>query len=59
MIRALRSLEKGTDRIRSATAQPQTAHMYVAAPFSGGGFGKFFMTHPPIPDRIEALRQFA
>jgi len=56
MIRALQSLERGVTQIPSATAQPQTAHMYVAAPFNAGGFAKLFMTHPPISDRVRALR---
>lgn len=57
MIDALRRLETGTQRIPSGTAQPATAHMYIAAPFRGGGFMKLFMTHPPTEDRIRALAE--
>jgi heat shock protein HtpX len=36
-----------------------TAHMFISSPF-GGGFGKkaatFFMTHPPVEERIKVLR---
>jgi Zn-dependent protease with chaperone function len=30
--------------------------MYIASPFSGGGFMKLFMTHPPIEERVRALQ---
>ena len=57
MMGALRSLERGTTRIPPHTAQPTTAHMYIASPFGGGGgLAKLFMTHPPIEDRIRALQ---
>lgn len=57
MIEALRRLESGTRQVPSYTAQPATAHMYIAAPFRGGGFMKLFMTHPPTEDRIRALSE--
>jgi heat shock protein HtpX len=55
MIGALQSLDRGTHQIPSMTAEPSTAHMYIASPFSGGGLMKLFSTHPPIEDRIRAL----
>jgi heat shock protein HtpX len=57
MIDALRTLERGTELVPSPTAQAATAHMYIASPFRGGGLGKLFMTHPPISERIAALRR--
>lgn len=57
MIAALRALERGTKGVPSYTAQPATAHMYIAPPFRGGGFMKLFMTHPPMEDRIRALAE--
>lgn len=56
MIHALQSLDRGTHAIPSATAEPSTAHMYIASPFNGGGLMKLFSTHPPIEDRVRALQ---
>jgi heat shock protein HtpX len=56
MVHALESLERGTEAIPSATAQPATAHMYIASPLRGGGIGALFSTHPPIEQRIRALQ---
>lgn len=57
MIDALQTLERTTDVMPSQTARPATAHMYIASPFgSGGGILNLLRTHPPIEQRIEALR---
>jgi heat shock protein HtpX len=34
-----------------------TAHMFFANPLRGGGLAGLFSTHPPIEDRIKALRE--
>lgn len=38
-------------------ANKATAHMYFANPLKGGAVASLFATHPPIEDRINALRK--
>lgn len=61
-----RALEKiSADKEPLEAANRATAHLYIASPFKtdtpGGGkkigfFKKAFMTHPPVKERIAALR---
>lgn len=48
------------DREELEVANRATAHLYIASPFKGrkkkGFFAKALMTHPPVEDRIAALR---
>jgi heat shock protein HtpX len=37
-------------------ANPQTAHLFIVNPLTGGGIAKWFSTHPPLEDRIQRLR---
>ena len=42
------------------SASNATAHLYIANPFGAKalkGISALFMTHPPIEDRIQALRE--
>jgi len=55
LVSALRKLGAYTERVPMATAQPTTAHMMIANPFSGGGLMKLFSTHPPMEQRITRL----
>lgn len=52
-----RALEKiSQDKTPLRVANKATAHMYIANPFKGKKVRKLFMTHPPIEERIRALR---
>lgn len=44
------------DREPLEAANRATAHLYFANPFKGQKISKLFMTHPPIEERIKALR---
>jgi heat shock protein HtpX len=58
------ALEKiASDPTPMRFANDSTAHLYFENPFKGdrkkgrtGGFKKLFLTHPPVEDRIKALR---
>ncbi|MBI5221013.1 MAG: M48 family metalloprotease [Candidatus Liptonbacteria bacterium] len=58
-----RALEKiGGDRTPMQAASDATAHLWISNPFKGkaiSGFHKLFLTHPPIAERIAALRGMA
>ena len=59
---ALEKISADTEPLE--VANRATAHMYIASPFEGkrdkrskkGFFAKAFMTHPPVEERINALR---
>lgn len=38
-------------------ADPSTAHMFIAKPFTGGGLTAMFSSHPPMEARIKALME--
>lgn len=56
---ALRKIS--SDREPLEVANRGTAHMYIINPLKGSqaldGFAKLFSTHPPIEERIKALRE--
>lgn len=52
-----RALEKiSADPEKLEAANRATAHLYIANPFKGKKLTKFFLTHPPIEERVRALR---
>lgn len=52
-----RALEKiSADKEPLEAANRATAHLYIVNPFKGKKMTSLFMTHPPIEDRIKALR---
>jgi heat shock protein HtpX len=53
---ALDSLQRGVQAVPMAV-NPATASLYIANPLAGAGMASLFSTHPPIPVRIERLRE--
>jgi heat shock protein HtpX len=51
---ALRKIDAVAKRV-PLDANPATAHMFIAKPFTGGGLMSLFSTHPPMEARIRAL----
>ena len=45
------------DKTPMKTASSATAHLYISNPFRGKGLTNLFLTHPPIEERIKALRE--
>ncbi|HNW55559.1 MAG TPA: M48 family metallopeptidase [bacterium] len=58
LIRALEKISSDTEPLE--VANRATAHLYFASPFQGKkgvpAMAKLFMTHPPVAERIAALR---
>lgn len=51
------ALEKiSADQEPLEVANRATAHLYIASPFKGNKVSKLLMTHPPVEERIAALR---
>lgn len=53
---ALETLQRGVQALPMAV-NPATASLYIANPLAPGGLAGLFSTHPPIPVRIERLRE--
>lgn len=51
---ALQKISGDTEPLEAANRA--TAHLYIANPFKGKNIAKLFMTHPPMEERIAALR---
>lgn len=51
---ALEKISKDIEPLEAANRA--TAHLFIANPFKGKKMMKMFMTHPPIEERIKALR---
>lgn len=59
LARALKKLQYWSQRVPMESARPETAHMMIVAPFSGGGVAGLFTTHPPMEERIRRLEALA
>jgi heat shock protein HtpX len=56
---ALRKLDRATEVVRSQTASPAFAHLYIVNPLRGQSVAGLFSTHPPIEERIRRLEAMA
>ena len=56
LISALEKLGAYNKRIPMDTS-PATASLYIVKPLTAGTFANLFSTHPPLDERIEALKQ--
>ena len=56
LISALEKLGAYNQRIPMATS-PAASSLYIVKPLTGGWFSNLFSTHPPLEERIAALRQ--
>jgi heat shock protein HtpX len=58
LISALQKLGAYNQQIPTTSMAPATAALCIVKPlFGGGGLSSLFSTHPPLEDRIEALRR--
>ncbi|HCC21911.1 zinc metalloprotease HtpX [Candidatus Uhrbacteria bacterium RIFOXYC2_FULL_47_19] len=57
LARALQKIQSQSQPMQSASGA--TAHLFIANPFSGRLSASLFSTHPPIENRIAALRQMS
>lgn len=52
-----RALEKiSADSMPMRHASQATAHLFIVNPFKGGRISNLFQTHPPVAERVKALR---
>ncbi len=54
LARALEKISADTEPLEAANRA--TAHLYITNPFKGKKVSKLFLTHPPIEERVKALR---
>jgi heat shock protein HtpX len=58
LISALEKLGAYNRRIPTSAISPSTSSLCIVKPMFGGGtLASLFSTHPPLEDRIAALRQ--
>lgn len=56
---ALRKIEGWSKQIPMHAGNPETAHLFIVNPFSGGGIASLFSTHPSTQDRVARLEAMA
>jgi heat shock protein HtpX len=52
---ALQRIEAAATQLPFYSGSPETAHLFIQNPFSGGGLGALFRTHPTTKDRVQRL----
>ena len=52
---ALRKIDGYSKQIPLQSGNPETAHMFIINPFSGGGVARLFSTHPSTEERVARL----
>jgi len=58
LVRALEKLGAYNNRIPTTTISPSTSALCIVKPLFGSrGLSSWFSTHPPLEDRIAALRE--
>ena len=55
LARALRTMERGAERIPMDVGSPTQAHMFIVNPFRAGFVAGLFSTHPPTEERVRRL----
>ena len=55
LARALEKLGAYSKRIPMHSTSPNTAHMFIVNPLTGGNLASLFSTHPPLEERIARL----
>lgn len=53
---ALEKLARASQLVPLEGAHPESAHLFIVNPLTGGALIKLFSTHPPIEERIARLR---
>jgi heat shock protein HtpX len=56
---ALRKIESWSQQIPMHSGSPETAHLFIINPFSGGGIASILSTHPSTQVRVERLEAMA
>jgi heat shock protein HtpX len=56
---ALSRLQEANQRKPMDHVQPQTAHLCIVNPLSGGSLANLFSTHPPMEERVARLKAMA
>jgi heat shock protein HtpX len=56
---ALRKIDGWSKQIPMHSGNPETAHMFIINPFSGGGVSRLFSTHPSTEERVARLAALA